>query len=167
MKTIKFVLTILFILFIPISAHSQYESRLKEINQQVWHVFTKAFETSDVELFKSIHSKDLIRVNGDNDIVKNLNEYLQGYEQNWKNPAINNTISFRFIERINNEHVASERGIYKFTVNPGSYSENSYYGKFHVILRKEDNIWKLMVDYDSSENNTIDQEAYNKANPME
>jgi len=38
-----------------------------------------------------------------------------------------------------------------------------YYGKFHVILVKENDQWEILVDYDSVENNTIDATTYNMA----
>lgn len=36
----------------------------------------------------------------------------------------------------------------------------SYYGKFHVILKKENGVWKLLVAYNSSENDTIHDTSY-------
>ena len=36
-------------------------------------------------------------------------------------------------------------------------------GKFHVILVKVDNLWKLLVDYDSNEDNTINEKSYKSA----
>jgi len=76
---------------------------------------------------------------------------------------LNQTISFKFLERICNDSIASERGIYKLIRNPNTDIEKSYFGKFHVILKKESSIWKIIIDYDSSENNTINKTSYNNA----
>ena len=134
--------------------------QLKQINEQVWEQFTKAFETSDYNLFGSLHSSDLIRVGADGKRILNKEPYIKGYENRWSSNPVSRTISFRFIERIANEFMGSERGIYKLTINPNTKEEQSYYGKFHVILKKENSIWKLVVDYDSSENNTINEKTY-------
>ena len=34
------------------------------------------------------------------------------------------------------------------------------YGKFHVFMRKMDNIWKIIVDYDSNEHDTINEQSF-------
>lgn len=167
MKTINIICLIGTFFIMNNKIQAQDPSKVDDINTQVWDVFTKAFETSDVDLFGSIHSKNLIRVNGDNERIQNLEEYLDGYRHNWKNKTLKRTIHFRFLERINNGDAASERGIYKLTIHPNTEREESYYGKFHVFLRKENKVWKLLIDYDSSENNTIDEASYMNAKSMD
>lgn len=152
---------ILILLTLPV--FSQNTQILKDINSQVWHNFTKSFETLDYNLFSDLHSDDLIRVGGDNTSLKSKRSYIEEYKKRWKASTTNQTISFRFLERICNNEKASERGIYKLTRNTNSPDQKSYYGKFHVILKKEDNRWKILVDYDSSENNTINETSYNQA----
>lgn len=156
-------ITLLMVLFLTLNSYSQNETQLKQINKQVWEPFTKAFETSDYNLFAYLHSKDLIRVGGDGKRILNKTDYIEGYKNRWTSTNQHRTISFRFIERISNENSASERGIYKLTLNPKTGQEQSYYGKFHVFLTKENELWKILVDYDSSEENTINSDSYNKA----
>ncbi|WP_452596461.1 hypothetical protein, partial [Pontimicrobium sp. MEBiC01747] len=67
------------------------------------------------------------------------------------------------LERINNDSTASERGIYKLIVNQGKPTEKSYFGKFHVLFVKENNTWKILMDYDSTEGNTIGEDDFLKA----
>ena len=146
---------------------SQNTDNLKAINLDLWQNFTKAFEELDYNLFASLHSNNMIRVSGDAKTIKNKTKYIDGYKNHWKSKNIHQTISFRFLERINDNTKASERGIYKLTRNPNTENEKSYYGKFHVILKKENKIWKILVDYDSSEKNTINEEAYLQAVDIE
>jgi hypothetical protein len=101
-----------------------------------------------------------LRINADGKRLLTKEDYIQGYEKRWANDKQNQTISFRFIERIVNDEYGSERGIYKLTMNPNTEQEQHYYGKFHVLLRKEKSIWKLLADYDSSEGNTINENSY-------
>jgi len=157
------ILVICSFFFFVNSLFSQDHKNLSEINIQIWQPFTQAFETNNYQLFASIHSKDLVRVSGDGKSIKTYTEYIKGYKKRWENTEREQTISFRFLERINTDNYASERGIYRLTVNINSAEEKSYYGKFHVTLKKEDGKWKLIMDYDSSELKTIDKTSYKEA----
>ncbi|PWI29116.1 hypothetical protein DI383_13270 [Flavobacteriaceae bacterium LYZ1037] len=161
MKTINILLLVCFLA--TFHSFSQNETNLKEIDNQIWLPFTKAFETFDYSLFASIHSIDLVRINADNNQIQNKISYINNYKERWKFKDREQTITFRFFERLNNENTASEHGIYKLTINPETDQEQSYYGQFHVILRNENGQWKIMVDYDSSENKTIDASRFNQA----
>ncbi|GAB1857771.1 hypothetical protein MHTCC0001_26080 [Flavobacteriaceae bacterium MHTCC 0001] len=160
----KLFLLILFFTFSNV--YAQKES-LKDINTQVWANFTKSYESLDHVRFASIHSDDLIRVSGDSKKIKNKEEYIDGYKKWWTDNSLKQTISFRFLERIYSENKASERGIYKLTQNPGTEDEKSFYGKFHVILTKENKKWKILMDYDSSESDTIDELSYKNASAID
>lgn len=160
MKRLKFICALLFVFQ---SVFSQNIIELTEINTQIWEPFSVAFETSNFELFGSLHSDDLIRIGADGKRILKKDLYIQGYKNKWSNKKQNRTISFRFLERIVNDKLGSERGIYKLTINSQTEQEQSYYGKFHVILRKEDSVWKILVDYDSSEGNTINSDSYENA----
>ena len=164
MTPVKIIISIAFLICNYINSQNAHHFEL--INKQVWEQFTKAFETSDYELFGSLHSDDLIRVSGNGKRILGKENYIQGYETRWIENKQARTISFRFLERIANEHSGSERGVYKLTINSGTEKEQNYYGKFHVILRKERGIWKILVDYDSSENDTINEESYLNAHPQ-
>ena len=146
---------------------AQNSSCIKEINNDIWSNFSKAFENVNINLFESIHSADLIRVGGDYKTIRDKNNYIADYKKRWKNDSKNQTISFRFLERICDDSKASERGIYKLVRNPNTKNEKVYFGKFHVLLRKENNQWKILVDYDSTENNTINIDAFNKAHALD
>lgn len=146
---------------------AQNEAVLKAINEQIWVPFTYAFETNDYELFDSLHCTELVRISGDGKRVQGKETYIAGYKQRWQNNSQKQSISFRFLERLNNDNYASERGIYKLTINPNNENSRSYYGKFHVILKQQNGRWKISVDYDSSEGNTINEDTYQKAFAME
>lgn len=162
MKTLKSFILFVWIGF-ALQIQAQNNKCLNEINKQVWSNFTKAFETFDHELFDSLHTEELVRVGGNSKLIRNKTDYINGYASRWKTNKTPQTISFRFLERICNDTKASERGIYKLTVNEGLPSEQSYYGKFHVIMLNVDDVWKLLVDYDSNENNTINEKSYKNA----
>ncbi|BAO74435.1 hypothetical protein WPG_0205 [Winogradskyella sp. PG-2] len=154
------VFTVLFVN----TSKAQNKASLEAINT-VWTKFYKAFETLDYTLMADIHAKELIRVSGGKRIL-DYEAYIKGYEASFKNSKDNgqtSNISLRFFERINNNTTASERGIYKLVRNKGTEKEQAYYGQFHVLFKKIDNDWKIIMDYDSSESGTIGEDDYKKA----
>ena len=112
-----------------------------------------------------IHSKKLIRISGGKKIV-DYETYINNYKTRFKNAKNDNTtagISLRFFERINNDSIASERGIYKFINNKDEHNEQISYGQFHVIFVKENGEWKILMDYDSNNEGNIGEKDYNQA----
>lgn len=163
MKSIKLVVSIVSFLLMQIQGVSQSTDCVKNINAHIWSNFTISFETFDLELFKSLHTENFIRASGNSKSLKDKKTYINGYKKTWESPKIKQTISFRFLERFCDGKTASERGIYKLTINPDRLTEKSYFGQFHVILIKVKDQWKFLVDYDSDENNTINENSYNRA----
>jgi len=151
---ISFV-SINFCLLISLTAYAQNDSTFQQINQQVWQPFCKAYQQLDHQILKDVHSKDLIRVSGNGQKISTyqtaMDTYQKSFERSIKKTE-ERTISLRFFERIYNESKASERGIYELIVNEGLDTEKRHYGKFHVILQKEKEVWKILMDYDSNEN---------------
>jgi len=160
-----------FILFITIFSNygiTQTTNNLKEINE-VWYKFHQAFDSLDYKLMAEIHSEDLIRISGGRRI-SDYETYINNYKKRFadqKKKGETNEISLRFFERINNDSIASERGIYKLIRNKNRHDEKAYYGQFHVIMMKENGTWKIFMDYDSNESNTIGEDDYAKARGIE
>ena len=145
------------LLFVTCSAFAQTVQ--KDINEQVWKPFIKGFNENNAELFMSVHSKDLTRSPRDAKKVLNWDQYNQQTE---KQTGVH-SIELRFTERINNDTQAIDVGVYKT-----SYPNHPpFYGRFHVVLRKENSTWKILVDMDSSEGGTIGEAQFLAAKPME
>lgn len=146
----------------------------QEIDTQVWKPFTKAIMTQDVAAFVTLHSKDLVRAEINGKKVMSLAEYQKGMEANWpgwKESIEKNktqyTFELRFLERISNGTLAYEVGYFKNEVVNASGEKRMSYGKFHVVLRKENGVWKILVDSDSNEGGTITEEFFQAAQPIE
>jgi ketosteroid isomerase-like protein len=71
------------------------------------------------------------------------------------------------MERVSSDEQAIDVGIYKTSYILSDGSTQSYYGKFLAVLRKENDIWKILVDTDSSEGGTIDEKSFLSANAMD
>lgn len=142
----------------------------KEINAQVWHPFIKAFNGYDTEAFMAVHAKDLARVPRDAKTISTYEQYKKQHEDGDKRAQTGNikrTIELRFIERIASPTQAFEVGIYKTTVTQPQSEPQVMYGKFIVVLRKENNTWKIVLDSDSSEKNTVSANDFIAAAPID
>ncbi|HEY3404313.1 MAG TPA: nuclear transport factor 2 family protein [Ohtaekwangia sp.] len=164
MRTVILSALILF----SIQSYSQdYE---KEINDQVWKPFIQTFNTYDADGFLAVHSKDLVRSARDSKTIWSWIEYLQE-QKKWDRQATERrskrTLELRFTERIINPTKAIDVGIYKTTDINTKGESRSFYGRFHVVLRKENGTWKILVDTDSSEGNSISEKDFLAAKPME
>lgn len=139
---------------------------MKQINDEVWTKFEQAFISYDVDLFKSIHTQDILRIPADKKVIVPSKEYFESQDKSFKWIKENNyqtKIELKFIERICNTSYASERGIFKFTIIDDESKERIVYGKFHVLLKKTDGRWKIFFDYDSNEMGTITAESFKNA----
>jgi len=147
---------------------SQSNSFQKEINEQVWKPFIKAFITDDNEAFRAVHSKEVTRVIQDDNQIMGYNEYFKkipdSIRAKWKDWKKN--IELRFLQRIASADKAFEVGYYKSSsTNAVTGEKRTGYGKFHVLLRKETGTWKILMDADANEK--IDEAVFLKAKPME
>ncbi|GAA4274690.1 hypothetical protein GCM10022258_39860 [Aquimarina gracilis] len=147
--------------------HAQEKQLHQKINRDMYENFSKAFATIDYDLFASIHCKAMIRISGNGGEIKNVKKYLEGYQERWSDtnqkPA---PIDFRLLERITSDSLVSDRGIYRVTYVNDTKETKYSYGKFHVLLKLEDNNWKILMDYDSNENNSINKESFDNAFPL-
>lgn len=165
MKSItKKVLIILIISNINFLSAQQEELHQK-INQDMYGNFSKAYSTLDYPLFESIHSEEMIRITGGNGgEIKNVKKYLENSKKRWSNPKTKAApIDFRLFERVTSDSLVSDRGIYRVTYKNDTGETNYSYGQFHVLLRLENGSWKILIDYDSNENNTIDKRSFDNA----
>lgn len=169
----KKIVGILTLLVVAVSgSYAQHDQAA--INEQVWKPFTKAIITQDVTGFAALHSTDLVRAEINRKKVMGLDEYKRGMEAGWpgwkesiqKNKT-HYTFELRFTERISNGTLAYEIGYFKNeTINANGEKRESF-GKFHVVLRKEVGIWKILVDSDTNEGGTITAEMFQAAMAME
>jgi len=166
----KSLLTLLVI--ISISAKAQTDQT--EINEQVWKPFTKAIMSQDVESFIDVHSKDVVRAERNSKKVLSYEQYKNEMLASWPKWKARNTrdnvkytFELRFLERISNGTQAFEVGYFKNEDAKPNGEKLAYYGKFQVALRKENGIWKILVDSDSNQEEIITEKDFLAANPLE
>lgn len=142
-------------------------AQLQAINRDIWTPFSEAYASADAEKYISLHSPDFIRASGgDHPEIFNLNHYAENSRtgfQRGKEQGFKTRIRFAFIERVVSAAFASERGIYHYHSENGKGQVYDGYGKFHVVERFENGRWKILFDYDSNENGTIDKADFDAA----
>jgi ketosteroid isomerase-like protein len=135
----------------------------QEINDQVWKPFIQSFNDNDTKGFMAVHSKEVVRSSRDGKSVLNWDEYYKQMErgdQRAKSSGAKRQLELRFTERISGKDQAVEVGVYKTTnINPDGIAR-SFYGRFHAVLRKENGVWKILVDTDSSEGGSISEKDF-------
>lgn len=151
---------------------AQANNPQKQINEQVWKPFIKSFGNRDTEGFMAVHSKELTRVTQDDGKAISYETYYNNtkkWDDQFKNTPTPNRhtrkIELRFIQRIAGEGRALEVGYYKTTTTVPGGSERSSYGKFHVLLRQENGVWKILMDADANEK--TDEAIFMSAKPLE
>lgn len=163
----KYIFSILCFCFCY-SSFSQNGDLQKQINEQVWKPFIKAFNNNDNEGFKKVHSRDVIRIIRDDNRVMGYEEYFKpvadSIKENWATWKRN--IELRFIQRIASDGKAFEAGYYKTASTNTSTGETRVsYGKFHVLLRTENGQWKILMDQDAKED--ANEVKFQSARPIE
>ena len=126
------------------------QSAQEEIDAQVWMPFTKAWETNDGELYNSVHSHDVWRINPGRLLVGH--EYRTRNLERMKGQDKNSIIEFTFETRTSNGDNAYEVGYYRITNNTEA-TPVYYVGRFHVALKRTDGVWKITQDWDTGEIN--------------
>jgi len=162
LKTISIGLLLLNLHFI-VQAQVNFQ---KEINEQVWKPFIESFSNNNQEGFKAVHSKDVIRVMRDDKTIWGYDQYFPAQKSNssdWS--KYKKSIELRFIQRIAGNDKAFEVGYYNTRTIAPDGKQRSSFGKFHVVMRKESGVWKILVDADSGKEAT--EEEFKKAAAME
>lgn len=149
-------------LILSVNVYSQNQT--EAINKDVWFNFMQAYQDLDASLFNQIHTDDVLRIPEESGSMMIGQEYKDANLENfnrWNLSKVNQRIQFSFISRIQKGNWAYETGIYKLTRYTDSGSQ-SFYGKFHVTLKKVSGLWKIFIDSDSNENGTIGEEDFNR-----
>lgn len=140
---------------------------VKEINEEVWKPFIAHFISGNKEGFRNVHSKRITRVEIDRERVLDYEKYFPPVNPNGKKPSpdFQRLFELRFDKRISDGTKAWESGYFKGTVIRAGQEPGSYYGRFFVVLEKEEGVWKILVDADTA--NEANEENFSKAAAME
>ncbi|PKA84404.1 ketosteroid isomerase-like protein [Ulvibacter sp. MAR_2010_11] len=121
----------------------------QEIIEQIWKPFKNSYEARNAEAFKSIHTDDMLRIT-DQGILTGP-EYKENIDS-WKALPDGNEITIDFAMENSNvrEELAYQIGYYRVTFKKKDGAPETYFGQFHVVLKKADGIWKIAQDFDTA-----------------
>ncbi|OJJ21276.1 hypothetical protein BKI52_11985 [marine bacterium AO1-C] len=137
---------------------------VKQIDEQVWKPFIKAYATQNGALYNSVHTKDVLRVSpggirfGKEFHDQNLKRFASG-----KKRGFAPVFEFKFISRQAKGDIAYEVGLYKGTFKTDK-GTRQWYGQFHVVLKKINGRWKIAQDQDMNNlgGQRVDEAYYQK-----
>lgn len=161
------LLTLTFFYFASANAQSDSLKWVTEINEQVWKPFVAHFISGNKEGFRNVHSKRITRIEIDRGKVLDHEKYFPPVDHNGKQPSqsFQRLFELKFDKRISDGKKAWESGYYKGTVMQEGKEPRSYYGRFFVVLEKEEGVWKILVDADTGKD--ANEESFSKAFSME
>ncbi len=126
------------------------EATEKEVNDQVWGPFKQAYEARNWQTFNELHTGDVLRVSQWGGI-KVGDAYKEGVKHAYqKNSTRKKTIDFWFEQRIYAETIGYEVGYYRVISEEPEKEPAISYAQFHVVLRKQNGMWKIAQDWDST-----------------
>ncbi len=163
----KTLLPVFFLLVLIPALGAQADSIEQAIDDQVWRPFIRAFNAGRTDSFMAVHSAELIRLPigyGASD----FETYRQQNFRNWErsaHPGEKRSIELRFAWRSHTPTVAYHLGYYKVTITPATGSPQLFYGRFNVILRRENGLWKILLDADTGE--ASDEALFRSGTPLD
>lgn len=160
---------LLFVLILNESKAQSYTELLAELNRDVWKPFVEGVNTNNPKLYNGVNAPEFYWVqDGAKPRIMNLTEYVEDARLVMKSrtdKGIDTALEIRFIQRNVTQEFASEKCIIKYTsTSPGKEPE-VFYGLAHVFSRKENGIWRKVIQHAHTE--SADKEQFEKSQPIE
>lgn len=147
MKTTVILVTLLCLTF---SLTAQTEALQKEIDRQVWQPFHDAYEARNAKALNAIYASEVLRVTPAGIDTQGL--FKQKNEENYARTSSQNAktlLDFWFESRHTNADTSYEVGMFRIkTITNGK--ESTFYGQFHIVVKKINGLWKITQDWDNS-----------------
>ncbi|WP_156949981.1 nuclear transport factor 2 family protein [Maribacter antarcticus] len=121
-----------------------------------WAEVSRTVHEGDFEGYKATYHEDAVVVftTGENKASISITKALANWKQDFidtKAGRTQNSVIFRFSQRIGDETTAHETGIFTFQSNDGSAKENPrQFIHFEALLIKRDNSWLMVMEYQKS-----------------
>lgn len=160
-----------FILFlVSLTAWSQAKDKRQiEIDQQVWKPFHAAFEARDAKVLNALYADEVLRVTPNGVDTQNLfkQQNTDSYS-NSRNSGTKTSLDFWFESRQTTDDTSYEIGIFKITSETNGTS-STFYGQFHIVIKKINGTWKITQDWDSPNINgrPITAEDFKRKDPIQ
>jgi hypothetical protein len=141
----------------------------RNIDTQVWSPMLRGSNQFDADLFLGVLSPDLVRVSIDRNEVYGIDRYTNEIRAGFmraRERGVRRSTTVRFLTRTQTNALARDTGIFRSEVTlPGGETRLTYTA-FEMILRKENGVWKLLVDQDTSRGGSITERDFLAGRPL-
>lgn len=145
MKSV-YVSTLFLFLSLSLCAQQTKYDHSEQIDNQLWKVFVKAYNSKNTKDYLSIHTKDIVRITKSG--IRQGEVFRESIRKSFaREGQPDRTIEFKFEHRIHAKDMAYEVGYFKVTYHRDG-KEQDYFGRFSVVLKVEDGKWKIAQDWD-------------------
>jgi len=139
--------------------------RTAEIDRQLWKEVSRSVQEGDFEGYSATNHENavLVTTTGNNkesySISKALSRWKEGFINTKKGRQFDK-VEFRFSQRIGDETTGHETGMFHFSSYDSSGKQLSDgYIHFEALLIKENNRWKILMEYQKMQGTLADWEA--------
>lgn len=129
--------------------------RLAELDT-FWAEVSRTVQKGDFEGYTTTYHKDAVVVftTGENKTSLSIAKALVNWKQDFidtKAGKTQNSVEFRFSQRVGDENTAHETGIFAFQSNDGSTKATpKQFVHFDALLVKKGNAWLMLMEYQKS-----------------
>lgn len=168
MKRIRMFITLMLTISVAIATASNHKNdtnskmetpndslRLAELDH-FWTELSRTVSDGDFEGYKATYHDDAVVVftTGENKASMSITKALANWKQDFidtKAGKTENSVEFRFSQRIGDENTAHETGIFVFQSNNSNGEVNiSQYIHFEILLVKRTDTWLAVMEYQKS-----------------
>jgi ketosteroid isomerase-like protein len=147
------------------------ETAQAEINRQVWRTQMQGMREFDERKFMSVMSPDVMQVSYDRKVIRDraaFEKQTADLYAKLRATRPQRGMEVRFTSRFASGNMAFETGFYKFTLVDKGVTK-VFYGAVQSALRKENGIWKIVLDYDAESygGQPVTAAMYEAAKPLE
>ena len=137
---------------------------IEQIKNDVWVPFMESYRDLDISKFKSVHDENVVRVTIDRNYIEVGEEYFSNVQKFIEFVSTNKKvidISFAVLSTAVKDDTAYQTGYYRLRSkdNKGEFVVRNY-GFFNVMLKKDDEKWRIALDSDKATN--IETSTFNE-----
>lgn len=141
---------------------------LAELKKDIWIPFVTGVNSNNPDIYNGVNSTDFYWVqDGARPRIMNLAEYIEDARlvmNRRTSKGIGTQLEIRFIQRNVTAQFASEKCVIKYTSTTPGKEPEIFYGMAHIFSRKENGVWKKLIQHAFTEE--VTQDMFEAAQPL-
>ena len=136
---------------VPAAAAEVDVQRIQQsIDKQVWKPFHDAFENLDGDALNAVYAETVLRATPDGiDTNGVFKQYNRTRFDGSRARAESIALDFWFDSRRTDESTSYEVGFFRIVMTASDGDAVTFYGQFHIVLRKISGRWQITQDWDT------------------